>query len=187
MQSYGEKRGTVMNEVIRKATVADLDAVEKIYNELHDAEEYGDISVGWIRDIYPTRKTAEDSLKRGDLFILEVGSVIGAGIINQIQVDSYEKGAWKYGAEDDKVCVLHTLVISPKAGGKGYGKKFVKFYEDYAAEHGYHELRLDTNEKNKRAREMYRKLGYIEVGIVPTVFNGIPDVNLVLLEKRISL
>ena len=48
-------------------------------------------------------------------------------------------------------------------------------------------MRLNTNEKNKRAREMYRKLGYKEVGIVPTVFNGIPDVNLVLLEKRIGL
>ena len=55
-----------MNEAIRKATGADLDAVEKIYNELHDAEEYGDI---W--DVYPTRKTAEDSLKRGDLVLLE--------------------------------------------------------------------------------------------------------------------
>ena len=40
---------------------------------------------------------------------------------------------------------------------------------------------------DKRAREMYRKLGYKEVGIVPTVSNGIPDVNLVLLEKRIGL
>ena len=48
-----------------------------------------------------------------------------------------------------------------------------------------HELRLDTNERNDRAREMYRKLGYKEIGIVPTVFNGIPNVNLVLLEKRI--
>lgn len=173
--------------MIRKATEADLDAVEKIYDEIHDAEECGGISVGWIRGIYPTRKTAEDSLKRGDLFVLEDGFVLGVGIINQIQVDSYIKGAWEYEAEEKEVCVLHTLVISPKAGEKGYGKQFVKFYEDYAGKLGCHELRLDTNEKNKRAREMYRKLGYKEVGIVPTVFNWIPDVNLVLLEKRIGL
>ncbi len=173
--------------MIRKATEADLDAVEIIYDELHDAEECGEISIGWIRGIYPTRKTAEDSLKRGDLFVLEDKSVLGAGIINQIQVDSYEEGAWEYEAEDNEVCVLHTLVISPKAGGKGYGKQFVEFYEDYAGKLGCHELRIDTNERNQRAREMYRKLGYKEVGIVPTVFNGIPGVNLVLLEKRIGL
>ena len=45
--------------MIRKATEADLDAVIKIYDELHDAEESGEISVGWIRTIYPTRTTAE--------------------------------------------------------------------------------------------------------------------------------
>ena len=29
------------------------------------------------------------------------------------------------------------------------------------------------------------KMGYKEIGIVPTVFNGIPGVNLVLLEKNL--
>ncbi len=186
MQIIIAERKDVDQTMIRKAVESDLDAVEIIYNELHDAEEHGEISVGWLRTIYPTRKTAEVSLKRGDLFVLEEGLVLGAAIINQVQVDSYAKGAWEYEAKDKEVCVLHTLVISPKAGGKGYGKRFVKFYEDYALELGCHELRLDTNERNKRAREMYRKLGYKEIGIVPTVFNGIPDVNLVLLEKRIE-
>ena len=172
--------------MIRKATNADLDAVEKIYDEVRNAEESGEISVGWIRTIYPTRKTAEDSLKRGDLFVLEDGYVLGAGIINQIQVDSYHKGIWEYETEDKEICVLHTLVISSRARGKGYGKQFVRFYEKYALELGCHELRLDTNERNSRAREMYRKLGYKEIGIVPTVFNGIPNVNLVLLEKKIT-
>ena len=31
----------------------------------------------------------------------------------------------------------------------------------------------------------YKKLGYKEIGIVPTEFNGIPDVQLVLLEKHL--
>ena len=57
----------------------------------------------------------------------------------------------------------------------------------YAAEQGCRFLRLDTNEKNANARAMYRKLGYREIGLVPCEFNGIPDVNLVLLEKRLFL
>lgn len=44
-------------------------------------------------------------------------------------------------------------------------------------------MRLDTNEKNVRARRMYKTLGYREIGIVDTTFNGIPGVELVLLEK----
>ena len=63
---------------------------------------------------------------------------------------------------------------------------FAAFFEEYAAQHGVHELRLDTNEKNLAARSMYKKLGYKEIAIVPTVFNGIPNVNLVLLEKKLQ-
>lgn len=54
---------------IRKATKSDIDSIEKIYERIHDEEEKGLATVGWIRTIYPTRKTAEDGLKRKDLFV----------------------------------------------------------------------------------------------------------------------
>lgn len=171
---------------IRKAILPDLDAVEKLYEEVHDAEESGRQTIGWIRGVYPVRSTAEAALERGDLYVLisEAG-IRGAAIINQIQVDVYALGHWQYPAPEDEVCVLHTLVISPEASGRGLGKAFVRFYEDYALAHGCRELRMDTNERNAAARAMYRKLGYRETGIVPTVFNGIPDVRLVLLKKHL--
>ena len=48
------------------------------------------------------------------------------------------------------------------------------------------ELRIDTNARNIRARHMYQKKGYAEIGIVPTDFNGIPGIRLVLLEKYLG-
>ncbi len=170
--------------MIRKAAGADLDAVAGIYDEMHRAEEAGLVTVGWKRDVYPVRSTAEAALKRGDLFVLEEdGAVLGSGIINQIQPDAYGFAPWEHEEADDRVCVLHTLVISPGAGGAGRGRSFVRFYEAYALEHGCRELRIDTNERNLTARAMYRRLGYKETAVVPTVFNGIPGVRLVLLEK----
>ena len=44
---------------------------------------------------------------------------------------------------------------------------------------------MDTNARNVAARGLYKKLGYKGIGIVPTEFNGIPDVQLVLLEKHL--
>ena len=82
--------------------------------------------------------------------------------------------------------VLHALVISPEESGKGYGRAFVAFYEQYARESGCPYLRMDTNVKNARARAMYHKLGYDEIGVVPCVFNGIEGVQLVLLEKQLK-
>ena len=174
--------------IIRRANIQDIDAVERLYDAIHTAEENGKQTIGWIRGVYPVRATAEDALRRNDLFVLEnAGAICGAGIINQTQVDVYRQGNWKYEAPDDQVCVLHTLVISPEHAGKGYGRAFIAYYEQFAAEHGCAELRIDTNAKNIAARSMYKKHGYTEIGIVPTVFNGIPDVQLVLLEKHIKL
>ena len=171
---------------IRKADHSDLDAVEKVYSDVHDAEEGGRITTGWIRSIYPIRETAEAALERDDLFVLtEDGDVVGTAIINQIQVDVYNGAPWENETDDSDVCVLHTLAVSPFAGGKGYGKAFIKYYEKYAAEHGCHELRIDTNARNKTARRMYKKAGYKEIDIVPTEFNGIPGIDLVLMEKKI--
>ena len=174
--------------MIRKASCADLDAVEALYLDIHNAEERGELTTGWLRDVYPVRATAEAAIRRDDLFVMEEdGGIIGAAVINQLQVDVYEGASWEHAVSPDKVFVLHTLVISPKASGRGCGSAFVRYYEEYALAHGIPELRMDTNARNSAARSLYAKLGYQEIGIVPTVFNGIPGVQLVLLEKFLIL
>lgn len=174
--------------IIRKAVSKDIDAVVSIYDKIHTAEEKGKVIIGWKRDIYPTRKTAEDAILRQDLFVMEEeGVIFGSGIINKAQVDVYAKAKWENGAEPEEIMVLHTLVIDPDKKRKGLGKSFVKFYEEYAKNSGCKYLRLDTNEKNVNARGMYKKMGYREIGIVPCVFNGLKDVNLVLIEKALEI
>lgn len=168
----------------RKANPADLDSIEKIYDDIHAAEENGSQTTGWIRGVYPTRETARDSILRGDMFVLEDGQILGSAVINQIQVDVYSGAPWEFDTES--VCVLHTLVIAPQAAGRGYGRAFVAFYERWAKEHDLPELRIDTNARNAAARALYRKLGYKEIAVVPTTFNGIPGVDLVLLEKNLN-
>lgn len=170
----------------RKAYTGDVAAIIQIYEHTHDEEEAGNTTVGWKRGIYPTLKTAEASLDRGDMYVAEIGGkVVATGIINQEQVDVYADCDWKYKAPDDKVAVLHTLAVDPGVKGRGVGPGFVGYYERLAKEWGCEVLRIDTNETNTAARAMYKKLGYIESGIVPTVFNGLKDINLVLLEKKL--
>lgn len=152
---------------IRKAEKTDIDRIQQIYEAIHDAEEQGLAVIGWIRDVYPTRKTAEDALARGDLFVMtEAGRVVTAA--------------------EDAVMVLHALTVDPAEKGKGYGRAFVAFYEAYARDCGCTALRMDTNARNERARRLYQSLGYREAGIVRCVFNGIPGVALVCLEKGLK-
>lgn len=197
---------TAQTTTIRKATQEDIPAIAAIYDEIHDREAAGETTTGWFRNVYPVRKTAEDAVARGDMFVQEIGGqaggradggsraddsqsgncIVGTGIINQIQVDVYADGEWQYPAEDNEVMVLHTLIISRKTEERGLGKQFLAYYEAFALENGCRYLRLDTNARNKAARAFYKKHGYTEIGIVPTVFNGIPGVDLVLIEKKLG-
>ena len=175
-----------MSVNIRRATLFDLPGVAAVYAAIHDAEEAGYLTTGWLRGVYPVRATAEAARQRGELYVLEESNhILGAAILNRRQVDVYARAAWQYEAAEEQVAVLHTLVIAPRQSGKGYGRRFVAFYEDWARAHGCTVLRLDTNARNERARSMYAALGYREAAIVPTTFNGIPGVDLVLLEKKL--
>lgn len=175
-----------MKTVIRKATAADLDAIERIYENIHAESENGNTYTGWLRDVYPTRETARCALEKGELFVQEFeGKAVGTAIINQAQVDVYKGAPWEFDAPDNEVMVLHTLVIDPYVKGHGFGSDFVEFYERYAALNGCRNLRIDTNALNVSARRFYQKRGYREIGIVPCEFNGIPGVKLVLIEKKL--
>ena len=127
---------------IRKAARADLDAVCRIYDQIHTAEERGEAAIGWQRGVYPERETAEAALARGDLFVQEQnGEIVGTAILNQNQVDSYAGANWRYDAPDSEVMVLHTLVIDPEGKSRGLGREFAAFYEGYALAHGCRYLR----------------------------------------------
>ena len=171
---------------IRPATAHDLARIEEIYDTIHTAEEAGKVSIGWVRGVYPTRATAQAGLDAGDLFVLaDGGTVYAAGRINREQVPVYAEVPWAHDVPPEQVLVLHTLVSDPLVAGHGCGTEFVAFYEQYAREHGCTWLRIDTNARNVSARRLYARLGYREVDIVPGKFNGIPDVQLVCMEKRV--
>lgn len=172
---------------IRKGTLADIPQIVAIYDRILIEEESGRATIGWIRGVYPTERTALDALNAGTLFVLERDSAVAAAAkIDQNQVPEYVNAPWAASdAPPSQVMVLHTLVVDPQKAGKGCGTEFVRFYERYALERGCPFLRMDTNARNAAARRLYARLGYREAGIVPCVFNGIPDVQLVCLEKTL--
>ena len=171
--------------MLRKATPADIDAISAIYELVHNDEDSGRVTIGWERGTYPVRSTAEQAVAAGTMWALDCGgALVAAGIINQEQVPAYVDASWSEDVPDNQVMVLHTLVVDPRRARQGVGQEFVAGYERLAREAGCTWCRLDTNERNVRARALYAKLGYREAGIVPCVFNGIAGVGLVCLEKR---
>lgn len=137
----------------------------------------------------PHQRYDADSIGKRRSFCIfvyeENGTVLASAIINQSQVYAYKEGDWQYPAPTGQVMVLHTLTVSPAAGKRGIGISFVAFYENQAASRSCPYLRMDTNAINTRARALYKSLGYREIRIIPCTFNGIPDITLILLEKKL--
>lgn len=170
--------------MFRKATLEDLSRIEEIYNEIHDEEEAGRLFVNWKREVYPTKKTAKEAILQGDMFVeINKGIIVASARINKLQIPEYSQIDWKYKADDNEIMVLHTLAVSPNFSRKGYGIKFVDFYEKYAIENNCVNLRIDTWEKNTVALAMYNKLGYQQAGTVTSEFFGISGFRLICLEK----
>ncbi len=174
--------------MFRKAVLNDLDRIVEIYDELHTEQENqnSSASIGWKRGVYPTKSTAQNAIEAGEMFVEEDnGVIVASSRINHVQLDEYADVNWKHSAPDAEIMVLHTLAVSPRVKRNGYGTKFMKFYEQYSLENGCRYLRIDTWEKNHIARALYKKLGYNEVGIVVSEFNGIGNFRLVCLEKKL--
>ncbi len=174
--------------MIRLAACDDIDRIAEIYEAILTAQDSGSCATGWVRGVYPTADTARVAIDAGELYVMvEEERIVAAARINQVQVKEYfDCDTWQYDAPEHRVLVLHTLTVDPACKGKGYGSGFVRFYEDMARQSNCPYLRMDTNIINLAARALYKKLGYAEIGIVDSVFNGIEGVKLVLLEKYLK-
>lgn len=181
---YRNARGG--EQMVRRAVRQDVSGIEAVYNDILDLEAAGKSYTGWVKGIYPCAETALEAIEKEEMYVMEEdGRIVASAKINREQVPEYVMANWEQDAPEAEVMVIHTLTVSPKEAGKGYGSKFIKFYEDFALEHGCRYLRMDTNEINEPARRLYKKLGYKEVGIIPCIFNGIEGVRLVCLEKTL--
>lgn len=171
--------------MIRKAVVKDLDEVEAIYHEVLDFEAKNGSYTNWQKGLYPTKMDAEKALREGTLFVGqdETGRIYGSVVLNHIQPKEYANIPWGIPAEDDDVLVIHTLCISPNSSGKGYGKEFVAFAEEYACKRRCKVMRLDTYEGNQPAIGLYSHLGYKLAGKCLFHFQNVIWENLVCMEK----
>ena len=172
--------------MIRKGTVNDLDAAERIYHEILDREAATISYTNWIKDQYPTRDDAKSALEAGTLYVMEEdGQVVAVANLNHIQPPEYGNLTWKIAGEGDEVLVIHTLCVSPAHSGRGYARQFVAFAEELGRQQGCKTIRFDTYEGNSPATALYTKLGYRIVGVTLFHFQNVIWENLRCFEKAL--
>jgi RimJ/RimL family protein N-acetyltransferase len=173
--------------MIRIAKERDLSQVEEIYNELLDHEAATISYTNWHKGLYPTLACAKAAFEQNTLFVGEENGVLyGCVILNQIQPPEYANIHWNLPIDSESVMVIHTLCIRPSWAGKGKGKEFIRFCEDYARSKDWRVIRLDTYEGNIPACRLYSSIGYSYVGTTKFHFQNVIWEELKCFEKLIK-
>lgn len=164
--------------ILREAIASDIDDIEKGYQE-HFAHEkkYGAYTV-FQEGIYPTRKAAEIALQNRALYVYEEnGIVLGSVILDGQQPEEYKKIEWPSNAPNEKVMVIHLLMVRPSAAGKGVGTSIVNYVIDIAGKRSCIAVRLDTGGQNIPAASLYKKMGFQLAAISPMKVGGMISHN----------
>lgn len=152
---------------IKKAVEADVDGIEKLYEDICDYLEMHKNYPGWKKGVYPVRFDAEKALMKNALYIARIeGKTAGTIILKHEPEDGYKKGKWLVKDDYRYIYVVYTLAVHPNFLKCGVGKELLMLAEQVARKEGCVSIRLDVVKGNIPAERLYQKCGYQLIGTV---------------------
>lgn len=146
---------------IELGTPADIDELERLYNDLNDYLSATVNYPGWIKGIYPIRENAVAGIKANTLFVVRSSEKILGSVILDHQPEKAYKGVnWRAEADYEQIYVLRTFVVHPSCLKMGIGRALINFSCEVAKKLGMKSIRLDVYEKNLPAIALYEKCGF---------------------------
>lgn len=141
-----------MLHVIRPATVADLDAIRRIYNEgiedrstlEVDPKSQADIDEWW--SLHGERYAV--------LVAVEDGGVAGWASLNR----------FSHRCAHSQIADL-SVYVARAHRGRGIGSALLDALGDAAKAGGFHKIVLHAIDGNESGKRLYRKSGFVDVGI----------------------
>ena len=160
---------------IRPATRSDAEEIQKIWNP-------------WIKDSIVTFNSIEKTV--GDVAALIAERQISYGFW-VAELDSDLAGFVTYAQFRQGIgyagSMEHTIILSPKAQGKGVGRALMCRLEADAAAKSVHQMIAGVTGENKAGRDFHARIGYETVAIIPKVgykFNRYHD--LIVMQKILT-
>lgn len=115
---------------------------------------------------YPDLDSLKHDIETETLFAYRDGvKVLGIVVLNEKQDPEYAEINWST-SDSDRNLVVHRLAVHPLHQGRGIARKLMDFAEDWAREHEYDAIRLDTFSQNPRNQKFYKNRRYTELGSV---------------------
>lgn len=169
--------------MIRKAQIADVEAIAATYTQLLQHEQQQGSHSNWRLNVYPTAASAEQAVRAGQMYVMErQGEICASMVLNHNQAEEYAQMPWLYPATAEQALVIHTLCIPPSQSGRGLASQMLAFAKDFAQQQNCLVIRLDTYAHNEPAKSLYQKHGFRIVGYAPSLLQGLIPEEQVFLE-----
>ena len=94
--------------LFKKANLEDFHRIKQFYWDLIDEMSDQNDKIGWKKGIYPTDSFLQESLDRGELFVLEEGGGLCASVIlNSACNEGYAGVTWSIECGENEILVPH--------------------------------------------------------------------------------
>lgn len=152
---------------LEKGTISDLEELIRLYDDLNDYLECHTNYPGWKKGVYPIRKTAEDGIKEGNLYVIRDNEhIVGTVILRHEPESAYSKANWSIHLDYKDIFVIYTFAVHPLYFKKGIGKRLMDSIILYSRNMKMKAIRLDVYEKNIPAISLYKRYGFQYVDTV---------------------
>ena len=103
-----------MNLVIESGISADIDELERLYDDLNDYLSATTNYPGWIKGVYPVRENAVSAILNNNIFVARhEGKIVGSIILDHQPEEAYHGVKWKLDADYSSIFVVRTFVVYP--------------------------------------------------------------------------
>lgn len=124
---------------IRLAEISDLDAIAALENEAFTGDRL-------------SRRSLQTFIRAGDRLVVatEPDGLAGYALVT-----------WRKGGKRAR---LYSIAVHAGKSGRGVGRALLEAVEARALAQGFEAIRLEVREDNKRATDLYERLGYRRFG-----------------------
>lgn len=148
--------------MIKPALTEDLAEIKRLTERC--AQAMADKGIYQWNEHYPSKEKLAADIKKKELYKLtNAENEIMGIIVLSTEMDS-EYVPIKWLTKNENNIYVHRLATDPIFWGLGNGKKLMDFAEDFAKNHNYNSVRLDTFSQNKRNHRFYESRGYKRLG-----------------------
>ncbi len=142
--------------MIRIAGIKDLREIKSLTEACARAMIKKDI-YQW-NEHYPSLEKLEEDILQEELFVIEnKENIKGIIVITKTKDKEYNPIKWLSKTENN--LYIHRLATHPDHWGQGYGRKLMEFAEEFAKQHKFESVRLDTFSQNLRNQRFYEARG----------------------------